>query len=163
MINKIANNDPSVSSLEIAQATDDSDPDILQYFVQPDGCKQLELLGELVGVNTHLKELRMNGEDSGIDPFYAGLSNNKSISNIDLYWFEDGQKIRLLYPFFKGNKNITELNINWCVLGTEGCRLLASAIDKYIGPLTRFYIDSNATNGGEGHSDEGLALTISSQ
>ena len=44
--------------------------------------------------------------------------------------------------------------------GTEGCRLLASAIDKYIGPLTRFYIDSNATNGGEGHSDEGLALTI---
>ena len=82
VINKIANNDPSVSSLEIAQATDDSDPDILQYFVQPDDCKQLELLGELVGVNTHLKELRMNGEDSGIDPFYAGLSNNKSISNI---------------------------------------------------------------------------------
>ena len=84
MINKIANNDPSVSSLEITQATDDSDPDILQYIAQPDGIKQLDLLGELVGVNTHLKELRMNGEGSGIDPFYAGLSNNKSVSRLSL-------------------------------------------------------------------------------
>lgn len=130
VINQIANNDPSVTFLEISQAGYEQDPDILQYIAQPDGIKQLDLLGELVGVNSHLKELRLIGGGSGIDPFYAGLSNNKSVSRLSLYWFEDGQKIRLIYPFFKGNQNLTELNIKYCILGREGCRLLAAAIGK---------------------------------
>jgi len=101
-------------------------------------------MGRLVGENTHLQELCMsyyNG-DLGINPFYVGLSNNKSISRLTLYWCEGSHAIGLLLPFFKGNHNLTELNIQWSILGTEECVLLASAIEECIGSLSSFKIDN---------------------
>ena len=166
IISKIANNDPEVTTLMIARP-DDGAMSPINYFVQPNSDHELELLGQLVGESTQLREIELSynyglrdGED--LSPFYAGLINNKSIFRIALYWCEDDQVIRLLQPFFRGNYNLTELNIKWCILGREGCMFLASAIRECIGSLSYFKIESNVTDGGEGHSDEELSLIIQS-
>ena len=165
VISRLLKNDPELTSLEIAQPSNEAGG--VQYFVQPNGDKELELLGRLVGSNTHLKELSLIGSQLfnddpalSIIPFYTGLSNNKSITQITLNWFEGDQVMRSLHPFFKRNRNLAELNIHRCILGREGNKLLASAISKCIGSLSSLNIESNATDGGEGHSDEDLAIIV---
>ena len=166
IISTIANNDPEVTTLMIARP-DDGGMSPISYFVQADSDHELELLGQLVGESTQLREIELSYnyglmDEEDLSPFYAGLINNKSIFRITLYWCEDGQVIRLLQSFFKNNHNLTEVNIQWCILGREGSIFLASAIKECIGSLSYFKIKSNVTDRGEGHSDEELSLIIQS-
>jgi len=71
------------------------EPDELQYYVQHNGDNELELLGRLVGM-THLKKLSLIGGPTSqsalsINPFFTGLSNNKSISEIISFWYDGPQ------------------------------------------------------------------------
>ena len=71
------------------------EPDDLQYYVQPNGGNELELLGRLVGMTPLRKFSLIGGSGNGsINPFFAGLSNNISITEINLYWLENGQAMR---------------------------------------------------------------------
>lgn len=89
IISTIANNDPEVTTLMIARP-DDGGMSPISYFVQADSDHELELLGQLVGESTQLREIELSYnyglmDEEDLSPFYAGLINNKSIFRITLY------------------------------------------------------------------------------
>jgi len=135
------------------------EPDDLQYYVHPKCDNELELLGRLVGM-TPLKKLSLigseptplNGEPSlSINPFFIGLSNNKSISEIILFWYhgpqamlckgsmrfsiwlnEDfGNQMAAILSAAMKNKILHTLNIRWnggIDIGEEEIDVLANGL-----------------------------------
>ena len=104
----------------------------------PEGAYDMGWLGYFVGKNNHLKRLYINSftPTSGsslrdvLDPFFRGVSSNKSIKKIDLAGMDmlGGEVFTVLGPFFKNISSLTDIDINNCVWGDEGGRLFALAI-----------------------------------
>jgi len=169
VINKLRDNNPKVKSLVITKPAAGAvmvqkDSDDLQYIIQGSRDKGLVSLGLAIGKNKHLSRLVLDGYGLErfvhIESFFPKLSHNTSICLIELYSFR-GIHINVisqLSPFFYGNRNLTQLKISDCTLGTEGCRLLALAISTHISSLTCFCIVNRTIN--QGHSDEDLAVIV---
>ena len=96
-------------------------------------------LGYFIGKSGHLKNLfiRPFEPPSGasvrdvLDPFFRGVSCNKSIEYIDLAGMDmQGGEVltTMLGSFFRNNHNLTRIYINNCNFGDEGGRTLALAL-----------------------------------
>ena len=107
--------------------------DCIYYF--PEGACDMGWLGYFVSKNEHLQELiikpftSMSGADyvDVIVPFFRGVNNNKSIREISFVnvILLGGEMFTMLTPFFQNNYNLTNIVINECDFGDEGCRLFA--------------------------------------
>ena len=115
---------------------DQSDDECTYYF--PEGTNDMGWLGYFIGKNQHLEELMIDSftPTSGasvrdvIEPFYRGISRNKSIQEIYFPGVDllGGEVFTILGSFFRNNHNLTAININHCDFGDEGARLFALAI-----------------------------------
>ena len=116
ILQQLKNNDESFESLHIMDETGDDDDYILK-----DG-EDIGWLGYYIGQSTKLKCLyfyeTINLSD---ESFYKEMSCNKSVKEIH---FEnsslDGDKIRMLGPFFKNNTDLNKISVDECEFGVNG-------------------------------------------
>ena len=106
---------------------------------RPEGAYDMRWLGYFVGKNDYLKNLYMRPFEpntgssvrDAIEPFFRGISSNKSIQTIKFFGGIDllgGELFTMLTPFFQNNYNLTNITIYDCDFGDEGGRLFALAI-----------------------------------
>ena len=122
--------------LWIQNQHNDYGEDCTEYV--PEGAYDMGWLGYFIGKNEHLEHLYIMPFEptSGasvrdvIVPFFRGVSRNKSIRRIDFTNTDllEGKVFTMLTPFFRHNHNLTDINIEECDFGDEGCRLFALAI-----------------------------------
>ena len=141
ILKRIKRNDADDNNeLHIQNLHDDDDDEDWgeESDYSPEGADDMGWLGYFVGKNEHLDQLFIKPFTplSGatirdvIEPFFKGVSNNRSIrgiyfSGVDLL---GGEMFTMLDPFFKANHNLTDITVIECNFGDEGCRLFALAI-----------------------------------
>ena len=145
--------DDEIPTLRIDdEPDDDEDEEDWCYF--PEGAYDMGWLGYFVGKSDHLQMLtivpftptsRASARDV-IEPFFRGVSNNKSIHCIkfDSMDMLGGEVFTMLGPFFKSNHNLINIDINSCDFGDEGGRLFALAIGNCThGSLQKVQLENN--------------------
>jgi len=136
---------------------------ILPDYV-PEGVYDMGWLGYFIGRNTCLQKLYIrdfeptSGESvtEVLESFLRGVSNNKSIHKLDFDGITFGGRVfTMLEPFFRDNHNLITFNVDACMLGGEGTRLLALAIGS-----SRSQSLQNVSLMNNDISDEGLVYII---
>lgn len=127
---RLMNNDPSFTRLRLYKDTRTDDADDVYC---PEGAHDMELLGYYVGKNSRLRSLLIyRAEDfiGSIEPFCRGVKNNTSIRRLELICSNlSGFDIfEPLAPFIKENPNLTNVEVEECQIGPEGCRSLPPAL-----------------------------------
>jgi len=147
----------------------DGEGDEGEYCVDyvPEGRNDMGWLGYFVGKNENLTNLNIrtfnptSGTSVGdvLEPFFSGVSNNKSITRLDIYETDllGGRMFTMLCPFFENTQTLSEITIRESNLGDDGWRLLALAIgsSKYKSLKTVVLSNNNI-------SDEALVDIITS-
>ena len=110
---------------------DMGDRDNIDYY--PTNAHDLGWLGYFIGQNTRLQHFQMgflNGFDHDVQPLFRGMCYNRIIDELTFccYDLRGGDVFRTLIPFFKHNRSLSEVDINECNLGDDGCRLLSLAL-----------------------------------
>ena len=127
-------------------------------------------LGYFVSKNEHLQELiikpftSMSGADyvDVIEPFFRGVNNNKSIREISFVnvILLGGEMFTMLTPFFQNNYNLTNIVINECDFGDEGCRLFALALGSSTNKSLRSVTLENLLQENDIIAEEGMVDII---
>ena len=74
-----------------------------------------------------------------IEPFFRGVSRNKSIREIEFSL--EGEMHTMLGPFFQNNHNLTSITISHCVWGDEGGgRLFSLALGSSTNKLKEVHL-----------------------
>ena len=139
MLSRIERNsvhDRNNHSLWIQSEHDDDGEECVDYV--PEGANDMGWLGYFIGKNEYLTNLNIRTFEplSGasvmevLEPFFSGISNNKSITHLDIGFMDllGGKIFTILSPFFESSQTIGHITIQDCYAGDEGWRLLALAL-----------------------------------
>ena len=106
--------------------------------------RELNVIAHLIGSSTRVVDLSLNGGlffgIGHMQPFFRELARNRTIHTIRIGLHALNQTgatyFRMLTPFLKNNHNLTQIVIDECELGDDGCRLLSSALNCVSKSLT---------------------------
>ena len=152
VLRRIKRNDADDKKSLWVQNEHDEDGEHCDDYV-PEGAEDMGWLGYFIGKNDHLEGLFIEFTPTSgasvrdvIEPFFRGVSRNKSIREIGLCSMDllGGEVFTMLGPFFQNNHNLTTITIHECNFGDEGCRLFALAIGSCANKLRRVALGSNS-------------------
>ena len=80
-----------------------------------------------------------------MEPFCRGVNHNRSIRKITFSWMDTlgGEIFQSLTPFFKNNRNLSELWVERCQFGAGSARQLSLALRGCSKSLKRFSLYGN--------------------